>query len=196
MAEVATDRNTQIVIHQSIVRCTDFQRVSRTILSRKACTPEREWRQRMHVHHTRHRIATIERALRTAKQLDTAQIEHIEIEGILIEHRCVIDIQTHRGLVDSRTHTAHIDRRSHSRSIVGYIEIRSIARHRTHIVNRLTFSLKHKDLGLSHSMLNQTSLLHLRRDRHLGYGHIQRVNTLRRQGGSKKNRNYRKCKSH
>ena len=196
MAEVATDRNTQILFHKSVVRRADFQRVSRAILSRKARTSKREWRQRMHVHHTRHRIATIERALRTAKQLDTAQIEYIEIKGILIEHRSVIDIQTHRGLVDSSTHTAHIDRRGHSRPIVGHIEIRSVCRHRTHIVNRLSLSVIHKYLGLGHRMFDQTSLLHLRRHRYLGHGDKQRIDTLRRQGGKKKYRNYRKCKSH
>ena len=68
----------------------------------------------MHVHHARHRIATIERTLRTAQQLDTTQVENIEIESIFVENGGVIDIQTHRGLVDSRTHTAHIDRRGHT----------------------------------------------------------------------------------
>ena len=179
MAEITTYRHSNLLAYKRIVRRTNFHRIGCSVLRRQTCARVRKGRQRMHVHHARHRIAAIERTLRTAQQLDTTQVENIEIESIFVENGGVIDIQAHRGLVDSRTHTAHIDRRGHTRPIVGYIEIGSVRRHRTHIINRLTLSLVHKHLGLCNRVLNQPRLLDLCRNRHLGnVVHSKRIDTL------------------
>ena len=197
MAEITNNRHSKILIYKRIVRCTDLRCVCRAILGRQARTRIEEWRQRMHVHHARHRIATIERTLRTTQKFDTTQIQHIEIERVLVQHRRIVDIKSNRRLVDSCAHTAHIDRRGHTRPIIGNIEVGSIARHRAHIINSLALSVIHIDYGLCNRMIHKTLLLDLRRNRHLGHiVHRQRIDALRRRHRKEQKCKYRKCCSH
>lgn len=53
-----------------------------------------------------HGIASVERALRTAKHVNALHVGVAEVEGRLVYIRNVIHVKSHRGSVDARTYAA------------------------------------------------------------------------------------------
>ena len=81
------------------------------------------------------RVASVERALRTAQHVHARHVEEVEIVGALVEIGHVVHVQTHGGRVDARADAADIYGRGEFRAVFGHIEVGHGGREAFHVRN-------------------------------------------------------------
>ena len=81
------------------------------------------------------RVASVERALRTAQHVHARHVEEVEIVGALVEIGHVVHVQTHGRRVDARADAADIYGRGEFRAVFGHIEVGHGGREAFHVRN-------------------------------------------------------------
>ena len=123
------ERKTELLAKLVVGGCSHSQRIARAIVGTEAHTLIGQGRERVVIYHAGHRIATIERSLRTAQELYALDILQLGVVEIFVGQLHIIDSHSHNGLVDSGTHTTNIYRGGGTRAIVGYKEVWDVGQH-------------------------------------------------------------------
>ena len=78
----------------------------------------------IYLHDTPHRVASVERPLRTAQNFDALDVAQLKIERALVEIGNIIDIHPDGLPAAPRADSADVNSRCHARTVVRDIEIR------------------------------------------------------------------------
>ena len=104
-------------------RGAELVAVAAAVFGAQAHALVRERREGVDVDYAAHRIAAVERALRSAEYFDAFGVGQFRVVIVLVENRYVVDIESHDRLVDARTESPDVDRRGHARAVVGGEEV-------------------------------------------------------------------------
>ncbi len=100
---VDSNSSAELFVVLLVERPLELVGITATILRREANALVVHRRDSVDVDNSSHSVAPIERRLRTAKYLHPLDIHYIEVEGIFIKVRYIVDIESNYRVVDAST---------------------------------------------------------------------------------------------